>query len=103
MESWSTVHARRADRAACTSAGMPGNGYSGRANNLEVLTDPYGGYDVPGPYGVVICGMSPNVLCYRIAGAAAFSGCLLMLTRGTLQATRMTPTMVTGRSDRLAA
>ena len=58
MESWSTVHARRADRAACTSAGMPGNGYSGRANNLEVLTDPYGGYDVPGPYGAVICGMS---------------------------------------------
>lgn len=37
---------------------MPGNGYSGRANNLEVLTDPYGGYDVPGPYGAVICGMS---------------------------------------------
>merc|ERR1719453_1265627 len=31
--------------------GMPGNGYSGRANNLEVLTDPYGGGDVPGPYG----------------------------------------------------
>lgn len=82
MESWSTVHARRADRAACTSAGMPGNGYSGRANNLEVLTDPYGGYDVPGPYGVVICGMSAHVLCYRIAGAAAFSGCMLMLTRG---------------------
>jgi hypothetical protein len=32
-------------------AGMPGNGYSGRANNLEDYTDPYGGGDVPGPYG----------------------------------------------------
>ena len=42
---------------------MPGNGYSGRANNLEVLTDPYGGYDVPGPYGVVICGMSRPMCC----------------------------------------
>ena len=31
--------------------GMPGNGYSGRANNLEDYTDPYGGGDVPGPYG----------------------------------------------------
>ena len=34
-------------------AGMPGNGYSGRANNLEDYTDPYGGGDVPGPYGNV--------------------------------------------------
>ena len=32
---------------------MPGNGYSGRANNLEDYTDPYGGGDVPGPYGNV--------------------------------------------------
>ena len=34
-------------------AGMPGNGYSGRANNLEDYTDPYGGGDVPGPYGII--------------------------------------------------
>jgi len=31
--------------------GMPDTGYSGRANNLEDYTDPYGGGDVPGPYG----------------------------------------------------
>jgi len=30
---------------------MPDTGYSGRANNLEDYTDPYGGGDVPGPYG----------------------------------------------------
>eukprot|EP00287_Rhodomonas_sp_CCMP768_P002392 CAMPEP_0196718204 /NCGR_PEP_ID=MMETSP1091-20130531/1479_1 /TAXON_ID=302021 /ORGANISM="Rhodomonas sp., Strain CCMP768" /LENGTH=298 /DNA_ID=CAMNT_0042058815 /DNA_START=22 /DNA_END=918 /DNA_ORIENTATION=- len=32
---------------------MPGSGYSGRATNLEDYTDPYGGGDVPGPYGYV--------------------------------------------------
>jgi len=33
--------------------GMPGNGFSGRANNEEDYTDPYGGGDRPGPYGYV--------------------------------------------------
>jgi hypothetical protein len=33
--------------------GMPGNGHSGRATNVEDYTDPYGGGDVPGPYGRV--------------------------------------------------
>eukprot|EP00282_Hemiselmis_andersenii_P016855 CAMPEP_0114141048 /NCGR_PEP_ID=MMETSP0043_2-20121206/17708_1 /TAXON_ID=464988 /ORGANISM="Hemiselmis andersenii, Strain CCMP644" /LENGTH=313 /DNA_ID=CAMNT_0001235179 /DNA_START=9 /DNA_END=950 /DNA_ORIENTATION=- len=33
--------------------GMPGNGHSGRATNEEDYTDPYGGGDVPGPYGHV--------------------------------------------------
>jgi len=33
--------------------GMPDTGHSGRANNEEDLLDPYGGGDVPGPYGNV--------------------------------------------------
>jgi hypothetical protein len=33
--------------------GMPGNGHSGRATNVEDFADPYGGGDVPGPYGRV--------------------------------------------------
>jgi len=33
--------------------GMPDTGHSGRANNVESLSDPYGGGDVPGPYGYV--------------------------------------------------
>jgi len=31
--------------------GMPDTGHSGRANNYEDISDPYGGSDVPGPYG----------------------------------------------------
>ena len=38
---------------ALATEGIPGNGYSGRANNEEDYTDPYGGGDVPGPYGRV--------------------------------------------------
>jgi len=33
--------------------GMPDTGHSGRATNVEDYTDPYGGGDVPGPYGYV--------------------------------------------------
>lgn len=38
---------------ALATEGIPGNGFSGRANNEEDYTDPYGGGDVPGPYGRV--------------------------------------------------
>jgi len=34
---------------------MPDTGHSGRANNVEDVSDPYGGGDVPGPYGMLVC------------------------------------------------
>ena len=37
--------------AGSNIAGMPDTGHSGRANNYEDISDPYGGGDVPGPYG----------------------------------------------------